>query len=260
MRRLATAAVGLVTLVAVVGPTVTSSSPTRPVGLPYTAATGAHLLGTDVLGRDVLVRVLHGGWAVVGLAAGATAAASIVGVTLGVFAGMAPARVGEPIVRVVDVAAAVPSLLIILVLAAGFPGSDLAVLVAVAIVSTPFSVRINRAATEHVIRRGFVEIARARGDRWWQVLRRDVAPNISGPALAEAGLRFVGALYLTSTAGFLGLGRGGPAPNWGRMVAENLGGASLTSWPVVVPALLLVTMAVSVNLLADDLAARISGR
>ena len=257
------AAAGAVTVVAGallgpwLGPLLVGRSPTEQVGLPFDGPSAAHPLGTDFLGRDALARLLDGGAVVVGVAAGAAVAAGVLGVLLGVLAATLPWRAGELLVRAVDVLAVVPALLVVLVLAAGFPGSDLAVLVAIAVVSVPFSVRVNRAAVEQVTGSGYVEMARARGDGWWRVLRHDIAPNIAGPALSEAGLRFVAALYLSATAGFLGLGAGAPAANWGRMVAENLPGARLAVWPFLAPALLLVLLAVAVNMLADEWAAHV---
>jgi peptide/nickel transport system permease protein len=261
VRIVAGAVLGGVVLLALLGPWVGSIvglSATAQVGLPFDAPNSAHPLGTDFLGRDALARLLAGGAVIVGLAVGATLLASVVGVLVGVFAGCASRRVGELVVRVVDVLAVVPALLVVLVLAAGFPGSDVAVLGAVALVSAPFSVRVNRAAVERVVHAGYVEIARARGDGWWRVLRHDIAPNIAGTVLSEAGLRFVAAIHLAATAGFLGLGAGAPAANWGRMVAENLPGARLAVWPFLAPALLLVLLAVAANLLADEWAARVA--
>ena len=238
--------------VAVLGPLVSPGSATAQVGVPYGGPGAGHPLGTDALGRDVLARVLDGGAIVVALAAGATVLATVLGVLIGVTAGLAPRRTAGLLIRVTDVVAIVPAILIMLVFAAGFPGSDLAVLIAVALTTTPFSARVNSAATRTVARSGFVEVARGRGDSARQVLRHDILPNIAGTVLTDAGLRFVAAVHLTATAGFLGLGRGAPAANWGRMVQENLSGLSLTPLPVLVPALLIAILAVSVNLLADD--------
>lgn len=246
----------LVLGVAVIGPFAAPGSATAQVGIPFAGPDAHHLLGTDALGRDLLARVLHGGWIVVALAAGATVLATAAGVGIGVTAGLAPRRVAGLLLRVTDVVAIVPAILIMLVFAAGFPGDDLAVLAAVALTTVPFSARVNSAATRTVAASGFVEIARGRGDSGWQVLRHDILPNIAGTVLTDAGVRFVAAVHLTATAGFLGLGRGAPAPNWGRMVQENLSGLSLAPLPVLVPALLIAVLAISVNLLADDLAGR----
>ncbi|SMC73746.1 ABC transporter permease [Kibdelosporangium aridum] len=241
----ATAVALLVVLVAVIGP-LFGDAPNATVGAPFGHS---GLLGTDVLGRDVLARVLHGGLAVVGLAAGATLVTVIVGAGVGMLLGLAGDRLSELTTRVIDLVLVFPPLLVMLVLAAGFPGSDLAVMVAVALTTVPFSVRVVRAATQKVAATGYLRIARARGDSVAQLIRYDVLPNVRGVVLADSGLRFVTAVYLTSTAGFLGLGRGAPAANWGRMVSENLPGITLSPWPVLAPALLLVAFGVSVNLL-----------
>lgn len=254
--RLAGAATAAVALLAVLGPLLATGSPTQPVGIPYDTPSSAHLLGTDVLGRDVLVRVLHGGYLVVGLAVAATLLATALGVAVGVLSTLVSRRAGELAMRVLDLFVVVPALLLLIVLAAGFPGSDLALLAAVVITTAPFSARVVRAAAQQLSGRGFVEVALARGDGRLRVLRHDILPNIAGPVLADAGLRFVGAVYLTATAGFLGIGRGAPAANWGRMVAENISGAALAVLPFLVPALLLVVFGVAVNLLADELVVR----
>ncbi|MGW3470832.1 ABC transporter permease [Saccharopolyspora sp. NPDC000995] len=252
-------AIGVAAL-ALLGPLLTSGSPTEQRSLPFEPATGPLPLGSDEIGRDVLVRVLHGGLPVLVLAMGSTLLASAISVLVGLATGLAERRASEFAVRVIDVVGVAPPLLLMLIIATGFPGSDLAVLVAVALVCVPFSVRVIRAAARQVSALGFVEIARARGDRWWSVLRHDVLPAVSATLVAELGIRFTAAIHLTATAGFLGLGRGAPAANWGRMVNENFPGVALNPWPVLVPALLLVVFAVSVNLLADEAAHRIGGR
>lgn len=248
-----------IVLIALLGPLLAPGSPTAQVGMPFLEPSAGHPLGTDVLGRDVLTRLLHGGWVVVGLAVGATALATVIGAVVGVLAAMAGRRRGELAVRVLDLIAVMPPLLLLMVLATGFPGSDLAILVAIGVTTAPFSVRVVRAAATEVVGRGYVEAALARGDSRLAVVARDVAPNIAGPVLADVGLRFVAAVYLCSTAGFLGLGRGAPYANWGRMVAENIEGSALTVWPFVAPALVLVLFVVAINVLADALSARISG-
>ncbi|MEX5710667.1 ABC transporter permease subunit, partial [Parafrankia sp. FMc6] len=249
----------LVVAFALLGPLVIGRSPTAQVGGPFQGPSAGHPLGTDVIGRDVLARLAHGGLPVVALAAGSTLLTSGVGVVVGMATALSQRRTAELVMRVIDLVAVIPGLLLLLVLATGYPGSDLAVLVAVALVSAPFSVRVIRAAAAQVAAAGFVEIARARGDSRRRILRHDLAPNIVRPALAETGLRFSVALHLTATAGFLGLGRAAPAPHWGRMVDENAAGIGLTVWPFLAPVFLLLLLAVSVNLLADRLASRLAG-
>ncbi|RMI46678.1 ABC transporter permease [Streptomyces triticirhizae] len=244
----------LVLSVALLGPLLASGSPTEQVGPPLAAPGAGHPLGTDVLGRDVAARVLHGGWVVLVLAVGATTLATLLGAGGGLWLGLAAEHGGEWVMRAVDVLAVFPPLLLMLLLATGAPDSDAAVLVAVGLAATPFSLRVVRAATRRVAATGYVVTARARGDGWPAVVRHDVLPNVAGTVLADAGIRFVAAVHLTATAGFLGLGRGAPSANWGRMIRENLPGAPLNPLPVLVPAALLAAFAVAVNLLADRLA------
>ncbi|WP_436775938.1 ABC transporter permease [Yinghuangia sp. YIM S09857] len=243
-----------VLFVALAGPYIAPHAPTDQVGVPFESPGAGHLLGTDVLGRDVLSRVLHGGRTIVVAGVCATTLTTVVGVLVGLWAAFTGKRAGDLLVRLVDILAAVPALLLMLVLAAGFPGSDTAVVAAVALTTLPFSVRVVRAAGQRLAGRGYVETARARGDGALSVLRYDVLPNMVGPLLTDAGIRLVAAVHLSATAGFLGLGRGAPSANWGRMVQENLPGAPLTTVPFLAPTVLLVVFAVSVNLLADRLA------
>ncbi|WP_234010299.1 ABC transporter permease subunit [Streptomyces sp. SPB074] len=208
-------------------------------------------LGTDALGRDVLSRLLCGGRRLVLTAGAATLLTSLVGGAAGVLAGLLPVRAGDAAQRLFDVLAVVPPLLLVLVLAAGFPGSAAATVLAVALATAPFSVRVLRAATARLLTTGYVETARARGDGALRVARHDLLPQLAGTALTEAGLRFVASLHLAATAGFLGLGGSGAEPDWGRMVSENLPGAPLATAPFLLPTLLLVTLSVCVGLLAD---------
>ncbi|MER7054160.1 ABC transporter permease subunit [Streptomyces sp. NPDC000351] len=244
----------LVLLLALLGPLAAPHSPTAQLAAPFQQPDGQFLLGTDVLGRDVASRVLGGGRAIVLTALAGTAAAGAAGMTAGVLAAMVSRRLGDLLVRCVDALAVLPALLVVLVLAAGFPGSDAALVAAVALATAPFSTRVLRAAADTVLNSGYVEAALARGDTRRAVLRHDVLPNIAGPALMDTALRLVASLHLTATAGFLGLGQGGAAPDWGRMVSENAPGATLAATPFLAPALLLVLLSVCVGLLAGRLA------
>ncbi|MGX1516289.1 ABC transporter permease subunit [Streptomyces collinus] len=244
----------LVLLLALLGPLAAPHSPTAQLAAPFQQPDGQFLLGTDVLGRDVASRVLGGGRTIVLTALAGTAAAGAVGLAAGVLAAMVSRRLGDLLVRCVDALAVVPALLVVLVLAAGFPGSHAALVTAVALATAPFSTRVLRAAADTVLDSGYVEAALARGDTRRSVLRHDVLPNIAGPALTDTALRLVAALHLTATAGFLGLGPGGAAPDWGRMVSENVPGATLAAAPFLAPALLLILVSVCVGLLAGRLA------
>jgi peptide/nickel transport system permease protein len=245
-----------VVFVALAGPLLTSTDPTRTVGRPFSSDSG--WLGTDAIGRDVWSRLLHGGRGIVLVAMTATLAATILGTLLGVAVGLARPRVAAIVTWCTDLLIVFPAVLLLLLLATGFPGSDLAVVLAVTLTTLPYSVRVVGTATRRVAGNGYVEVARARGDGLGQVVRFDVLPNVAGPVLADAGLRFVAAIYLASLAGFLGLGAGAPVANWGRMISENVPGASANVAAFLAPLVLVLALSVAVNMLADELAGRVA--
>jgi peptide/nickel transport system permease protein len=229
--------------------------------VPFEPAGAGRPLGTDVLGRDVLARVLAGGRTLILQAVAATVIGSIVGLIAGIWTGTTRRhRAAQAVSRVVDAVAAVPALLLLLLLAGGLPGDDSIVAVAIALVSTPFSVRVIRERTARLAAAGYAREAEARGDALPARIRHDILPGLAPVALTEAGIRFVAATQLAATAGFLGLGAGAPAANWGRMVRENSTGIAANPLPVLVPAALLVVLAVGVTLLLDRVAdARLGG-
>lgn len=244
-----------VVLLALVGPWLGGGSPDTPVAGPFQPA-GDHLLGTDVLGRDVLARVLVGGRTIMWQSVAATGFGSLIGLSVGLWAGTTRhTRAARAVLSLIDGIAAIPALLVLLVLAAGTPGDDLVVAVGIALVSVPFSVRINREHTLRLSATDYARDAQARGEGWTARIRFDILPALAPVALAEAGIRFVAATQLSATAGFLGLGSGAPAANWGRMVRENLTGLSVNPLPVLVPCALLVALGVGVTVLLDRAAA-----
>ncbi|MBO1752920.1 ABC transporter permease subunit [Actinotalea sp. BY-33] len=238
--------------IALAGPWLAPGGATTPVGSSFEAPTDSYPMGTDVLGRDALARLLVGGRVLVLQALAATLLGSAVGLGAGVWAGITHRRrLGLALMRSVDALAALPALLLLLLLATGAPGDDVVVAVGIAIVSAPFSVRVVHAGTARLVGTEYARHAAARGEPLLARVRRDIAPGLAPVALAEAGIRFVAATQLAATAGFLGLGAGAPTANWGRMVRENSVGVTMNALPVVVPAILLVALAVSLTVLVD---------
>ncbi|KAF0257604.1 Oligopeptide transport system permease protein OppC [Clavibacter michiganensis subsp. michiganensis] len=250
-RTLALILAASVVAAALLGPLLPLGSPDEVVGRPFAGPDAAHPLGTELLGRDLLARVAAGGRGLVLEAVAATVAASVAGLALGIWSGLRPSRVADGAVRVVDAVAALPALLVMLVLAAGAPGEPAAIVAAIALVSAPFSVRVIRQQTRIVAAADHVVLARARGDGIGSRLRHDILPGIRSVALADAGLRFIAALQLAAAAGFLGVGASAPAADWGRMVREDVVGIRANPLATLVPAGLLVVVALGVTLAVD---------
>jgi len=244
--------------VIVLGPALSPYPPTKIIGPPFAPAGAAYPLGTDVLGRDVLSRLLWGGQSVLLLGGLATALAYAAGGTIGLAAGFLRGRLDATLMRLMDVILAVPPLLFLLVLATGAgAGADVAV-VGVALIQVPGIARIIRAATLEIAGRGYIEAASARGESTAHILFREITPNISPTIVADGGTRLTVSILSIAALTFLGVGLQPPAANWALMMTENRPGLTYQPWAVIAPALMLAALTLSINLLADAYARSMS--
>lgn len=212
-----------------------------------------HWLGTDYLGRDMMVRIVAGTPYTIGVALVATLLACGAGAVLGLLAAVVGGWFDAALSRVLDTVVSIPSKMFALVVIAGF-GSSVTLLVAVAaIVYTPGCYRIVRSLAVNINAMDYVLVAKARGERRGYIMRREILPNITGPLLADMGLRFVYALRLLASLSFLGLGIQPPMADWGSLVRENLGALPMGGVSVLAPALALATLTIAVNLVIDNL-------
>lgn len=241
-------------LLAVIGPEVAPYSPNRTVGVPYAPPGGGFLLGTDLLGRDVLSRALCGGRSVLVYAGVATILAYVAGLGIGLVAGYLRSWPDQVLMRGVDVLLSFPTLVFILLVTTAAGQGILPVVAATAIIQAPAIARIVRTVTLEQSVRGFVEAAVARGESALSVLRREILPNITRPLSADVGLRFTWSVLLIASVNFLGLGLQPPTADWGLMVSENRGGIAENPSAVLVPAAMLGLLTVAINLLSDSLA------
>jgi peptide/nickel transport system permease protein len=212
-----------------------------------------HWFGTDYLGRDMLVRIVAGTPYTIGVALLATLIACGVGALLGLLAAVTGGWVDAALSRALDTLVSIPSKMFALVVIAGF-GSSVPLLIAVAaIVYAPGAYRIIRSLAVNINAMDYVTVARARGEGRAYIMRSEVLPNITGPLLADMGLRFVYALRLLASLSFLGLGVQPPMADWGSLVRENLGALPTGGVSVLAPALAIATLTIAVNLVIDNL-------
>ncbi|MEG3632784.1 ABC transporter ATP-binding protein/permease [Micromonospora palythoicola] len=210
------------------------------------------LLGTDFVGRDVARQVLLGGRSVVVVAVSATLLAYLLGVPAGLLAAATRRRwVDELLMRPLDLALAVPSLLLLILLAATAPPGPLTLVGIVALIGLPEITRITRAAALPLAHGPAMEAMRLYRETWWRRGPGYVGTGIRRVLLADVGVRFIGAIYLVATASFLGIGVAPDAADWAVMVDRNRTGLFLQPWSVAVPAALIVCLAVGFNLVTD---------
>ncbi|MGW0572461.1 MULTISPECIES: ABC transporter permease [Streptomyces] len=222
-----------------------------PRAASFTLGDG-HWLGTDFVGRDVWRQVLLGGRPVVVVALTATALAYLVALPLGLISALTHRTwLEEALMRPLDVLLAVPSLLMILLVASVFSPGATGLALLVALVNIPDAARIVRAAAADVASRPAVEALRMQGESWWRIAVGHVGRSILRPLAADAGVRLTGVLYLVATAAFLGIGVAPDAADWAVMVDRNRTGLFVQPWAVVVPALLIVALTMGCNLLCD---------
>ncbi|WP_234442006.1 ATP-binding cassette domain-containing protein [Streptomyces sp. NRRL S-1448] len=244
-------------LLALIGPWFAPHLPGAVADMPYAPSGGAAPLGTDHLGADVLSRFLAGGRMLVLLALGALSVAYVLGAAAGMLAALRGGAVDAMVLRMVDVLLSLPSFLLLSVVVVAVGRGTGGVAVATAVVLFPEIVRVVRAAALQALQHDYVEAAVARGERTRYVLVREVLPNLAPVLAADAGVRFVGAAFTVATASFLGYGVQPPAADWGLMILENRDGLALQPLAVVVPALGILVLLLSANLLID---AALSGR
>ncbi|MEU1489184.1 ABC transporter permease subunit [Streptomyces sp. NPDC005776] len=246
--------VGVPLVLALAGPLFAGDA--GPRGTSLTTGCG-HWLGTDFIGRDVGRQVLLGGRSVVLVALASTALAYAVAVPLGFVCALTRRGwVEELLMRPLDVLLSVPSLLLILLVAAVIAPGPAGLALLVALVSIPDAARIVRAAGAEAASRPAVEALRMQGESWTRMAFGHIGRSVVRTLAADAGVRLTGALYLVATAAFLGVGVAPDASDWAVMVDRNRTGLFVQPWAVVVPALLIVALTMGGNLLVDAALAR----
>jgi peptide/nickel transport system permease protein len=245
---------GAVILLAVIGPFVAPYSPTALVTTPFASPSSAHLLGGDVLGRDVLSRLLAGGWLILLMAVAGTVGGIVIGAGAGATAGYLGGRADAVIMRTVDVLLAIPALVLALLLLSVAGSSTGLIIIAVALGHAPQVARVLRSATLDVAERDFVRAAQLDGLSTAKVITREIAPNLVSPLMVETGLRLTWSIAVIAGLAFLGFGPPPPAPNWGMMINENRIGIELNPWGTVAPAIVIGVLTVGVNTFTDAVA------
>ena len=205
-----------------------------------------HPLGTDDLGRDILLRLLHGARVSLAVAFSVALGATGLGTAIGLLAAWAGGWTEAVLMRLADGLLALPALPLLVVLAAvdtgrlGLPrGEALSDIIRIATILVAFGwvgvARLARAAALGQLSLDYVAAARVAGASEARVLVRHVLPNIAGPIAVATALSVAGAILAESTLSFLGLGIQPPAPSWGNMLSnaqEMVFSAPLTAvWP-----------------------------
>ena len=219
-----------------------------------------HVLGTDDLGRDLLVRLMWGCRISLLVALAASFTSLLIGVTWGVAAGYLGGRTDSVLMRIVDVLYSVPFIPFVIVLTVLFGRNIVLLFVAIGAVSWLDIARIVRGQTLSLREREFVTAARVMGATAPSIMRRHVVPNLIGIVLAYLTLTIPTVILVEAFLSFLGLGAQAPLASLGSLIAN--GAAQMQSRPrlLVCPAVLLAVLVYCCNRLGDSLRDALEGR
>jgi len=217
------------------------------------APSWTHPFGTDENGRDVLSRVLHGARASLMAGVIAVGGAVLIGVPVGLVAGLGGKWLDMVISRVADAMLSIPFLILAIALAA-FLGPALEnAMLAIAISASPIFVRLARGMALEARSTDWVEAARAMGNPPWRIGLLHVLPNIVPPLLVQATLAIAEAIIAEASLSFLGLGQQPPNPSWGSMLNSAQRFIESAPWLAIFPGLAIFLVVLSFNLVGDGL-------
>jgi peptide/nickel transport system permease protein len=213
----------------------------------------AHLLGTDVFGRDILSRVIWGGRQSLRVGLLAVAVGGSLGTAFGLLAGYYEGWTGTIVLRLTDVLLALPGILLALTIVAATGPSLENVIVAVAVSSMPGYIRVVNGSVLDLKTRPFIEAVRAAGAVDRRVIARHVLPNILAPVIVLGTLGLGNALLIAATLSFLGLGAQPPTPEWGAMLSQGREFIFGYWWIATFPGFAILLAVIGANLLGEGL-------
>jgi oligopeptide transport system permease protein len=213
----------------------------------------AHLLGTDVLGRDLLSRILYG--ARISLLVGfiATTVALLIGVSWGIIAGYAGGKVDSVMMRIVDILYGLPFIIFIILLMVIFGRNLWLLFLAIGAVEWLTMARIVRAQVLSLKNQEFVLAAQAMGVGNFAMFKRHLLPNILGPVAVYATLTIPQVMLLESFLSFLGLGIQPPMSSWGTLIKDGVESMEEYSWLLIYPGLTFTITLFALNFFGDGL-------
>lgn len=211
-----------------------------------------HMLGADVMGRDVYSRIIHGSRISLAVGIASTLLGGGLGVLIGLLSGYLLGWFDLVMQRVMDIMQALPLLVMALVMAAALGPSLENTIIAISIPLVPTVARVIRSNTLAIREMPFVEAARAAGMSEMRIAIRHVLPNTISPFIVLATAQLGAAILTEASLSFLGLGVPEPHPSWGRMLSESAAEyVRVAPWLVIFPGIAISLVVFGTNLLGD---------
>jgi oligopeptide transport system permease protein len=221
--------------------------------LGATPPSSAHWLGTDSLGRDLLVRLLYGGRISIGVGLCATMVALTIGVIYGAVAGYVGGKADAVMMRLVDIIYALPFTIFVILLMVFFGRNIILLFVAIGAVEWLTMARIVRGQVMTLKKMEFIEAAQALGYGHARIIFRHLLPNALGPIIVYATLTIPAVMLLEAFLSFLGLGVQPPMSSWGTLIKDGAEKMEEFWWLLVFPGGIFSLTLFSLNFLGDGL-------
>jgi len=210
-----------------------------------------YLLGTDMLGRDILSRLMYGARTSLIVAVIGIACSGVLGTTLGILAGYKGGWVDAVISRAIDVVQGFPLFLVALVLVVVFGAGLINIIIIITAMFWVGYARQSRAETLQIREMAYVTLAKIAGCSDFTIMIRHVLPNVLNSIIVVATLAIGGVILLESGLSFLGAGVPPPTPTWGSMCADGRGILTTAWWVSFLPGVAIMMVVLSGNLLGD---------
>ena len=245
-------------VVAVFAPLIAPHSPTEQ-SLPdklkppawQEGGSATHLLGTDLLGRDLFSRLVYGARVSLTVAAFALLSGGLIGLAVGIIAGYLGGRVDSILMRVVDATLTFPTILIALLLAVSLGAGLRTIVIAITVIIWARFARVVRGEVLGVRARDFVSLARVHGCSGLRIMLVHIVPNVMNTFMVLLTLHIGFVIIVEASLSFLGAGIPPPTPSWGQMVADGRSHIASAWWLAVMPGAAIMLVVLAFNLFGD---------
>ena len=260
LRKEPTAFVGLLLVLlffglAVLAPLISPFAPNAQdiIGAKLAPPSAKHWFGADILGRDMLSRMLYGARISVFVGLAVVAAAGSFGTLVGLFAGYRRGWIDELVMRVTDIFLAFPPLILAMAIAGALGPSLTNALIAVVVVLWPVYARLVRGQVLGLREREFIQAAQIVGVHNRRLLLRHLLPNVLAPLLVQATFDMGATILIVAGLSFIGFGAQPPTPEWGVMISDGRNYITTQWWLTGVPAAGILLLVAAFNLVGDGL-------
>ena len=250
--------IGVLVVAAVFAPLIAPHSPTEQ-SLPdkltppawQDGGSAKHLLGTDLLGRDLFSRLVYGARVSLTVAAFALLSGGLIGLAVGIIAGYVGGRTDSALMRIVDATLTFPTILIALLLAVSLGAGLRTIVLAIIVIIWARFARVVRGEVLSVKTRDFVALARVHGCSHLRIMAIHIVPNVMNTFMVLLTLHIGFVIIVEASLSFLGAGIPPPTPSWGQMVADGRSHIASAWWLAALPGAAIMLVVLAFNLFGD---------